>query len=214
MALGSREAAMKRRTIHLFGAAFVAFAVGVGTPSVAFAGPATNVIKSDEASLFPLLQQLRQPPPNDAEKKIDAILDQLFDYPTLAQGALGSEWAARSDAEKTEFTDVLKKLVRTAYEKDLKKILDMNIAYTAEQRDGADVVVKTSAKSKTDANADPVELDFRMSQAGGAWKLQDIIAGGVSLVGSYRSEFTKIIKAKGFAALIQAMKDRLVADSN
>jgi phospholipid transport system substrate-binding protein len=39
--------------------------------------------------------------------------------------------------------------------------------------------------------------------------VQDIVTEGVSLVSSYRSQFTKIVKKDGFPALIQKMKDKL-----
>ena len=41
----------------------------------------------------------------------------MLDYQALAEGSLGTEWAARTDAEKAQFTDLLKQLVRSAYEK-------------------------------------------------------------------------------------------------
>jgi phospholipid transport system substrate-binding protein len=48
-----------------------------------------------------------------------------------------------------------------------------------------------------------------MVQKGGAWKVGDIVTEGVSLVSSYRSQFTKIIKKDGFPALVQKMKDKI-----
>ena len=48
-----------------------------------------------------------------------------------------------------------------------------------------------------------------MVQKNGAWRVQDIITEGVSLVSSYRCQFTKIVKKDGFPTLIQKMKDKL-----
>ncbi len=45
-------------------------------------------------------------------KKMDQIFDELLDYDTLAKDSLGSHWDERSDAEKKEFQDVLKRLVK------------------------------------------------------------------------------------------------------
>ena len=70
-------------------------------------------------------------------------------------------------------------------------------------------MVKTKAKAKDDPRDEPVEIDFKMVQKDGKWKVQDIVTEGVSLVSSYRSQFTKIIKKDGFPALIQKMKDKL-----
>jgi phospholipid transport system substrate-binding protein len=133
----------------------------------------------------------------------------MLDYQVLAQGSLGSEWAARSDAEKSQFSDILKQLVRKAYERNLKKTLDFTIDYVGEEASAGAVVVNTKAKSRTNAREESVEIKFKMVEKNGVWKVNDIVTEGVSLVSSYRSQFTKIIKKDGFAVLIQKMKDKL-----
>ena len=37
-----------------------------------------------------------------------------------------------------------------------------------------------------------------MEEKGGKWRVQDIVTEGVSLVTSYRNQFTKVIKKDGF----------------
>jgi phospholipid transport system substrate-binding protein len=179
----------------------LAFAVSIA--GVANAGPATDVVKAKQTALFDLLRQPK------SEKKISATFDEMLDYQTLAEASLGSEWAARSDAEKAEFSELLKQLVRKAYERNLKKTLDFNIEYLSETPKGSAVVVKTKAVSKKDAREEPIEIAYVLAEKNGAWKVQDIITEGVSLVSSYRSQFTKIVKKDGFPALIKKMKDKL-----
>jgi phospholipid transport system substrate-binding protein len=130
----------------------------------------------------------------------------MLDYGALAEASLGSEWAARSDAEKAEFSDLLKQLVQKAYERNLKKTLSFNIEYLGEEASGSVIVVKTKAVSKTNAREEPIEINYKMQEKGGAWRVNDIVTEGVSLVSSYRSQFTKIVKKDGFPALIKKMK--------
>jgi len=197
---------VKRSMVHLFAAVLSALALTFAFTAPAFAGAATDVVKAKQTSLFDLL---RQGTP-DSQKKISGIFDEMLDYGTLAQASLGDEWAARSDAEKAQFSDLLKQLVQKSYERNLKKILDFNVDYVGEDADGGATVVKTKAKSKAaDAREEPVEINFKVVQKDGKWKVQDIVTEGVSLVSSYRSQFTKIIKKDGFPTLIQKMKDKL-----
>lgn len=183
----------------------VAMALILSAAGAAYAGPATDVVKSKQTALFDLLK--KSSPEN--EKKVAAIFDEMIDYGGLAEASLGSEWAARSDAEKKEFTDLLKQLVRKAYEKNLKKTLDYNIEYVSEeQKDGASIV-KTKAKSKTDAREEAIEIAYKLVQKDSKWRVQDITTEGVSLVSSYRSQFTKVIKKDGFPTLITKMKDKI-----
>jgi phospholipid transport system substrate-binding protein len=180
-------------------------AVVLSFSSLAFAGAATDVVKAKQTNLFELLGKSSP----DSQKKIGAAFDEMLDYQALSEASLGSEWAARSDAEKAEFTDVLKQLVRKSYERNLKKTLGYNIEYVSEQPKGDAVLVKTRAISKTNAREEPIAINYVLSQKSGAWKVQDIITEDVSLVSSYRSQFTKIVKKDGFPALIKKMKDKL-----
>lgn len=194
---------MKRTMRHLLTTATLAFLVA--TTSAAYAGPATDVVKTKQTALFDLLSKTGA----DNEKKISAIFDEMIDYGALAEASLGTEWAARTDAEKKEFGDLLKQLVRKGYEKNLKKTLNYTIEYVSEeQKDGA-YIVKTKAKSKTDAREDAIEIHYKMVQKDSKWRINDITTEGVSLVSSYKSQFTKIIKKDGFPALITKMKDKI-----
>jgi phospholipid transport system substrate-binding protein len=190
---------------HLFAATFSLLALTLGQVSPASAGPATDVVKAKQTALFDLLKRGG----GESQKKIGVIFDEMLDYDTLAERSLGSEWAARSDAEKRQFTELLKQLVRRSYERNLKKTLNFNIEYLGEKESNGALTVKTRAVSRTDAREEPVEIAYKLARSGDTWRVQDIITEGVSLVGSYRAQFTKIIKKDGFPALIQKMKDKL-----
>ena len=195
---------MKRRMVHLLAAMFSLCAM-VGYAGTADAGAATDVVKSKQAALFELLKQ----PGAANQKKVNAIFDEMLDYGTLAEASLGSEWAPRSDAEKAEFSELLKQFVRKSYERNLKKTLNFNIEYVREKSEGTAIVVATRAVSKTNAREAPIEISFKMQEKGGAWRVADIVTEDVSLVSSYRSQFTKIVKKDGFPALIMKMKDKI-----
>ncbi len=169
----------------------------------AFAGPATDVVKAKQTTLVDLLKT------KGSEKKAAAVFDELLDYDTMARESLGKEWENRSDAEKKEFSDLLKQLVRKSYERNLKKTLNYEIEYVGEASKDARVEVKTKAINKSNTREEPLEIAYAMAEVGGQWRVQDIVTEGVSLVSSYRSQFTKIIKKDGFPVLIKKMKDKL-----
>jgi phospholipid transport system substrate-binding protein len=190
--------------VRHFAAALSVFALSFASVGSAFAGGATDVVKGKQTALFGLIKQATP----DGDKKIAALFDEMLDYPALTEGSLGTEWAPRSDAEKAQFSDLLKQLVRKGYERNLKKIVNAEVEYVSEEAAGGATIVKTKAKGK-DAHDEPVEIAFKLVEKDGAWRVQDIITEGVSLVSSYRGQFTKIVKKDGFPALIQKMKDKL-----
>jgi phospholipid transport system substrate-binding protein len=199
---------VKRKIVHFFGVLVALFSLGVS--SVAFAGAASDVVKTKQSTLFDLLKQASA----DNQKKIDSIFDEMLDYDSLAQASLGDEWQNRSAAERTQFEDLLKQLVRKAYQKNLKKIVDFDVNYTGEEPVDSQVRVKTKSQAKNAGTRDePIEINFKMAnkdvKGKTRWMVQDIETEGVSLVSSYKSQFLKIIKKDGFPALLKKMQDKL-----
>jgi phospholipid transport system substrate-binding protein len=195
---------MKRWMAPRFAAALLLLAIVHGARPV-FAGAATDAVEAEQTSLFGLLAW--QTP--ESEQKIAALFDRVLDDPAMAEASLGTEWAARTDAEKARFSDLLKRLVRRYRAVHLKAILGYDLEYLGEKTASGHVLVTVLARSKTNARDEPVEISFAMALKGATWKVQDIVTEGVSLVTSYRSQFTKIIRRDGFPALIARMEAKL-----
>jgi phospholipid transport system substrate-binding protein len=196
---------VKRRIFVLFATLAALLGLSVGHAGHAEAGAATDVVKAKQAALFELVK-LPSNPAN--QKKIGALFDEMLDYSALAEASLGAEWAARTPEERAEFSGILKQLVTKNYEKNLKKTAAFRIDYVGEQPAADGTLVKTKAFG-SDPREEPVEIDFKMLEKAGKWRVQDIVTEGVSLVSSYRNQFTKIVKKDGFPALIKKMREKL-----
>ena len=94
------------------------FLLTFGTGAAAFAqGPEAFVkAKQDE-----LISVLRQGDGAAADKKLEAIFSTMIDYDALARLSLDKHWDERTDKEKNEFTEVLRRLVQNAYKKTSKR---------------------------------------------------------------------------------------------
>ena len=192
---------MKRRVL----VASLSLALCLLLSSVALAGQATDTVKEKQTALFALLDV-----PKPDQKKIGEIFDQMLDYPALAQASLGKEWGNLTEPQQKEFTDLLKQLVQQSYERNLKKTVAFEIVYGEEQVLGDKAyLVTTKAKDKKNPKTDPIQIDFKLVDGGKGFKIVDIITEEVSLVDSYRSQFTKVIKKDGYAALVTKMKDKI-----
>jgi len=205
-----RRTTVNRKIARLAAALLAIFALTLS--GAAFAGAPTDVVKAKQTALLDLLKQGGA----DSQKKIDGIFDDMLDYDTLIQSSLGDEWAKRTPAEQADFSDLLKRLVRSSYQRNLKKIVDYDINYNGEESVGSNVKVKTTSQAKGGgARSEPIEINFTLGTKANKWVVQDIETEGESLVTSYRSQFLRIIKKDGFPALIQKMKDKLAkGDTN
>jgi phospholipid transport system substrate-binding protein len=188
-------------------AAVLAAVASLSMSAPAWAGPALDTVKAKQTQLFQLLAKPSTP---QTQKEIGALFDQMLDYPALAEESLGPEWAKLTDAQKKEFTDLLKQLVKRAYENNLEKTLAFDIQYLGEApADGGAVLVKTKAVHKTDKRELPIEIHYKLVKVADGYKIRDIITEDVSLVEGYRSQFTKLMKDKGYPALIEKMKEKV-----
>lgn len=194
---------LSRRTLLALGATTATLVLSGGP---AWAGPATDVVREKQALLFRLLEA---DPPDEA--KIAAVFDEMLDYRGLAEASLGSEWAKLTDAQRAEITDLLKQLVTRAYEKHLKKTLAYRIEYVGEEElPEGHWRVDTRAIHKTDPRAETVHVGFELRPVDdGRFKVVDLVIEEVSLVGSYRAQFAKILKKEGWDGLIKRLKDKI-----
>lgn len=157
---------------------------------------------------------LRQPANDDAARqrrseRLTRMLNELLDYPELSRRSLGEQWEQRSDAERQQFVDLLRRLVERNYEGNLERTLEYEIAYERESRRGDLTVVHTIARSRTQRRQPPVAIDYAMRSVDGSWRVVDVTTDSVSMVDNYRSQFSRIIAREGWSELIARMQRRL-----
>lgn len=180
-------------------------ALSISTTALADPGP-EGFVKNKQGELSSLLKKGKSAA---NEKKLESVFDQMLDYETLARESLGKYWDERSEEERKEFQDVLKRLVRNAYRKNLKKTLDYEVSFKGESKAKKGVLVKTVAKSKKNDREEPVAIDYVLHKVDGKWRVYDIVTEGSSLVNNYRSQFRRVIKQKSFKVLMERMKKKL-----
>ncbi|HKY39729.1 MAG TPA: ABC transporter substrate-binding protein [Polyangiaceae bacterium] len=192
-----------RRTLLTLSLAAFALALA----PAALAASAEEFVKAKQAELTKLVEAGKP----DAE--IDKVFDQVLDYRILAESALGEHWAARTPAERDEFTALLSKLVRASYRKNLKKTLGYEITYKGTEKGKEGEIVRTVAKHAKDARQEPLSIDYVVRSEGGASRIVDVVTEGSSMVGNYRSSFNRIMKKSGFAEVLKRMRKKAASGS-
>lgn len=146
-------------------------------------------------------------PKTDA--KVLAIFDAMFDYDALARDSLGSEWDGLKDAQRVEFSGVLKQLVEKSYRKNLRDPSNYSVQYLGTEPDPNGTLVKTTAQSKLNKREKPLGINYVVGTTSQGHKVRDVITDEVSLVGNYRSQFKKVLKKKGFEGLLEQLRKKL-----
>jgi len=202
---------MKHHAKKLAALALTAAFTFAALPGAAIASSlgAQDFIRARQTTVTDLL---KKPASSARDQQIAAVLDGMLDYDRLAREALSQHWSTLEEAQRKEFTDLLKKLVQRNYERNIKNIQGYTVEYLGEDAKDAVVVVRTRAASKTNRREPPVEIDYRLEQVGNEWRVFDIVTEGSSLVGNYRNQFNRIIRKDGYDALVKRLQDRLAKD--
>lgn len=169
--------------------------------------PAQAFIRKKQEELMALLKA------GKPDTEVDKVFNSLLNYDVLAEASLGNEWGNRNADEKAEFTKLLSQLVRNSYRKNLKNTLGYKISYTkTEKVDGRDVVY-TEAENVKKPREEKIEISYFVTGEGEQRRIVDVVTEKTSMVSSYRSNFTKVIKKDGFPKLIEKMKKKVASGS-
>ncbi len=137
---------------------------------------------------------------------VDAKILPNFDFARMTASAAGPHWKDATADQKAKLEEQFKILLVRVYSGALAQARD-RVVTPRPLRDapGApEVVVRTQVTGK----GEPIELDFRLEQADGAWKIYDMNVGGVWLVDNYRSTFSQEIGANGIDSLIAKLAEK------
>lgn len=138
------------------------------------------------------------------------LLTENFDIKTIGVFALGPYWNEASPEQQNEYLSLFETTIVQTY-------ADRLSTYSGE------VFKVMSSRSETEQDSIVVteisslhyqyKVEWRVRQIGANFKVIDVIAEGVSLVATYRSEFSSVIQARGGKVddLLQALRDKTAA---
>jgi len=137
-----------------------------------------------------------------------AILERGFDLPYLAQLAVGRSWRDLSDVERREFTRIFTRWVLETQSTRLGQYAGEAITVEGSRPAGqGDTMVSTQIRGGK--LRQPIQVDWRVREEGGDWRVIDVVVEGVSMVVTYRSEFQAIVERGG----VEALKAELAAQA-
>jgi phospholipid transport system substrate-binding protein len=193
-----------RRTLMTLTAALL---LGL-TATVAAALTPTETVKSRVDEALQSLSPKANPGADAAERRradIRRAADTLFDFPDMSKRALGRHWTDRTAAEREEFTRLFTDLIARTYIGKIDRYAGESIAYVGERVDGDEASVRSQVVT---AKGSQIPVEYRLHRANDVWSAYDVLIENVSLVGTYRSQFDRIIKAESFANLLRRLREK------
>ncbi len=146
-----------------------------------------------------------QPDTDERRAAVREVAVTLFDFNEMARRTLAQHWSDRSPQEQEEFVRLFTNLLERSYLTVIGSYRLATITFQRESVDGSSA--RVYSRILTDRRTE-IPIEYRLQQSVGQWAVYDVVAGDVSLVSSYRSQFGSIIKTSSFATLLDRLRTR------
>ncbi len=152
--------------------------------------------------------------PSRAWALVDELVSPLVDQQRVARWVLGRHWRLASPEQRERFIDEFRLLVLRTYATALTSFTGVEVRYLplrpGRRRD--EVTVRTQIPLR---GARSIEVSYRLHYVGGHWRVFDVSIDGISLVSTYRSTFSALVKRGGIEGLLESLsaKNRAVAEA-
>ena len=178
--------------------------ITLGLGASAWAGPPTEQLRAYTDQVIKVLDK----PTLTASQRLEAVrkvADEAFDVRETARRVLGLHWQRRTPAEQEEFVQLFRNLLEQTYLSRISEYGGERIKYTSERVEGARATVWALILSKKGTE---VSVESRLLQKADRWLIYDVLIENISLIGSYRSQFDRIIRTASYEELIRRLKSR------
>jgi phospholipid transport system substrate-binding protein len=162
-----------------------------------------SLVESSVSRVMALVKS--QPDTDQRRAAVRQVAATLFDFNEMARRTLAQRWSDRSPQEQEEFVRLFPDLLARSY---LTVIGSYRLGTITSQRESVDgSSARVYSRILTDRGTE-IPIEYRLLQTVGQWAVYDVVAGDVSLVSSYRSQFGSIIRASSFATLLDRLRTR------
>ena len=191
---------------HVLSGIGVVLVLAVGVAPMA-AGTPTAAIKTTIKQMFVILNDEELKTPGRAEERrqqLENVIGNRIAYDEMAKRSLGPQWAQLNEEERQEFVRLYAQLLRDTYSSRFDRYSDEKVEFLQETLQGDYAEVRTRLTSSKFT----LDVDYRMLQRAGDWRVYDIVVDGISLVHSYREQFTKIIRTYSYEELVTKLRQK------
>jgi phospholipid transport system substrate-binding protein len=185
----------------------------LAAPQVAMAqaaDPAIGTVSALNSGLLATMRAGAAAGPAGRARVIAPVVDRTFDIPLMTRLAVGPAWTGFSAADQTALVAAFRNLTIAQYAKNFDSFggESFNVTPQVETR-GSDKLVKTMLVVPRGASE---QLNYRLRQSGGQWKIIDIYyRNAISQLATRRADFAKTVSSGGAPALIAHLR-RLAAN--
>ena len=177
------------------------------TVPVIYAGDVEDInsmVKKKVAVIFDLLgkQNIEK---NERNKKIVGELNEIMDFKLAAYLSLGKHWKKISKTQKKEFVETFQQYINNY-------IVEKIDLYTNQKIDIGDSKIVKKGRAELEigilSGGETLQVNFKLRKnKKKEWRVYDVDIEGVSLITTFRSQFSGVLKNSSFEELLEKLKN-------
>lgn len=140
-------------------------------------------------------------------EKISAVIKNSFDFRSMSQSVLATNWKKATPEEQERFTEFFTQYIEETYRAKIEAYTDEKVLYKEETIRGNRATVETLIV--TSSTEIPVDFRLRYDDVDSEWYAYDVVIEGISLVSNYRNTFAAIVKNEGMDGLLSDIQRRI-----
>lgn len=122
-------------------------------------------------------------------------------------GKNGDYWGKASAQQKAQFTRAFTRYVTRTYSGALANYSNEQVVFSPRiiQLGGGRIQVNSQIQGN---GKQPINLNYRLIQSDGSWKVYDLVVDSISMVSSYNEQFGPVLRQYGMEGLLQRLQQR------
>ena len=168
------------------------------------------LVKNVTNDVLAIVRQDKEIQSGNTQRAIDLVEQKVlphFDFAHMTRLAVGRDWRQASEQQQKTLTDEFRTLLVRTYSNALTSYKNQAIVFrpTRLQASDTEATVRSEVRQP---GAQPVAIDYSLEKLGDAWKVYDVVVGGVSLVTNYRESFGSEVRSAGIDGLIKSLQTK------
>jgi len=149
--------------------------------------------------------QVNLAPTPERRARIRQSAETLFDFKEMARRSLGDRWDVLVRADRDEFVRLFTNLIAASYMSTIDLYAGKPILFVGEQVNGEEAAVQSRIVTAKGAQ---VEVEYHLYHTQDRWLVYDVSSNGISLVGNYRTQFSRLLQRTSFDDLLKIMRQK------
>ena len=163
-----------------------------------------SMVKKKVSVIFDLLgkQDIEK---NERNEKIVGELNEIMDFKLAAYLSLGKHWKKINKTQKKEFVETFQQYINNY-------IVEKIDLYTNQKIDIGDSKIVKKGRAELEigilSGGETLEVNFKLRKnKKKEWRVYDVDIEGVSLITTFRSQFSGVLKNSSFEELLEKLKN-------